>query len=160
VSPPAPATLKPLATFDSYGPEARKAAVEHFGESIEEIESLLDKPSPDEDLREDLAWALWKYARGKANEDGSVPESLAQVSRYIESLDEPARQLRDALERLNDAYMCNDAAAVTVDLMLDAARSKSPGAARGDPVGDGERRQERGRAAARRRVRTLDGSHR
>jgi hypothetical protein len=111
-------TLQPLATFESYGPQAREAALDHFERSIKEIENLLGKHSPDEDLRNDLALTLWKYARGKANHDGSLPESPAQVRRYIESLDKAARQLCDALVKL-DAV--DDAAAATVAIVLDAA---------------------------------------
>jgi hypothetical protein len=118
---PTPAAVKPLAEFDAYGPEARKAALDHFGKSIEEIESILGKSSPDEGLRDDLAWALWKYARGKANQDGSSAESPLQVRRYIESLDEAVRPLRDVLAKLKVACARDDAAAHTVAIMLDAA---------------------------------------
>ena len=121
VSPPAPAAVKPLAEFDAYGSEARKAALDHFGKSIEEIESILGKSSPDEGLRDDLAWALWKYARGKANQDGSSPELPLQVRRYIESLDVAVRPLRDVLAKLKVARARDDAAAHTVAIMLDAA---------------------------------------
>ena len=105
--------LEPLATFESYGPQAREAALDHFERSIKEIENILGKHSPDEDVRNDLALTLWKYARGKADQDGSSPESPAQVRRFIESLDKSARQLRDALVRLDPA--------ATVAFMLDAA---------------------------------------
>lgn len=122
MSSPAPAALEPLAKFESYGPQARKAALAHFEESsIEEIESILGKCSPDEGLRDDLAWALWKYARGKASQDGALPELPSRVRRYIESLDKTARPLHDALAKLEDAYVCDDAAAHTVALMLATA---------------------------------------
>jgi hypothetical protein len=110
-----PTALEPLATFEFYGPQAREAALDHFGRSIKEIENILGKHSPDEDLRNDLTLTLWKYARGKARQDGSLLESPAQVRRYIESLDKSARQLRDALD------IGGDAAAATVAIMLDAA---------------------------------------
>jgi hypothetical protein len=113
-----PSALEPLARFESYGPQAREAALDYFGRSIKEIENILGKHSPDEDLRNDLTLTLWKYARGKAGQDGSLLESPSQVRRYIESLDESARQLRDALVKLD---IGDDAAAATVAIMLGAA---------------------------------------
>jgi hypothetical protein len=106
----APAASKQLlAEFDAYGPEVRKAALDHFGKSIEEIEGILGKSSPDEGLRDDLAGALWKYARGKARQDGSLPELPSQVHRYIKLLDTTARGLRDALARfVGDAQPVDD----------------------------------------------------
>jgi hypothetical protein len=116
-----PTALEPLATFEFYGPQAREAALDHFGRSIKEIENILGKHSPDEDLRNDLTLTLWKYARGKAGQDGSLLESPSQVRRYIKSLDKSARQLRDALVKLEDAYICDDAAAHTTVITLAAA---------------------------------------
>jgi hypothetical protein len=96
----APAASKLLAEFGSYSPETQKAALDHFGKSIEEIEVVLDKCSPDDDLRDDLAMALWEYARGKAHQDGSLPELPSQVSRYIKLLDTTAQRLRDVMVKL------------------------------------------------------------
>lgn len=110
--------LEPLAKFESYGPQARKAALDHFGKSIEEIESILGKSSPDEDLRNDLAWTLWHYTRGKAGQDGSLPERQSDLRRYVESLDETTQPLRDLLAKW---YYDDDATAATVAIMLDAA---------------------------------------
>jgi hypothetical protein len=128
MSSPAPAALEPLAKFEFYGSQARKAALDHFEKSsIDEIESILGKSSPDEGLRDDLAWTLWKYARGKAGQDGSVPELPSHVRHYIELLDKTARPLRDALVKLEDAYICNEAEAHTVAIMLTAAGIDAPG---------------------------------
>jgi hypothetical protein len=121
------AALEPLAKFESYGREARKAALNHFGKSIEEIESILGKSSPDESLRDELASALWKYARGRSGLDGSLPASPSRVRDYVESLDKTARPLRDVLGKLADAYISDDAAAHTVAIMLDAAGIDVPG---------------------------------
>jgi hypothetical protein len=121
------ASLEPLAKFESYGREARKAALNHFGKSIEEIESILGKSSPDESLRDELASALWKYARGRSGLDGSLPASPSRVRDYVESLDKTARPLRDVLGKLADAYISDDAAAHTVAITLDAAGIDVPG---------------------------------
>jgi len=122
------AALEPLAKFESYGREARKAALDHFGKSsIEEIESILWKSSPDESIRDELASALWKYARGRSGLDGSLPESPSRVRDYVESLDKTARPLRDALGKLADAYIRDDAAAHTITIMLAAADIDVPG---------------------------------
>jgi hypothetical protein len=90
-----------LAAFESYSPYAENAAFDHFGKSaLEEIESILGKPSPDWDLRAELALALWKYARGSVGWDGSGQELADQVRHYIEPIEEAARSLRDALRQI------------------------------------------------------------
>jgi hypothetical protein len=107
-----------LAEFESYGAEARKAALDHFGKSIEEIERILGKTSPNEKLRDNLAWTLWHYARGKAGQDGFLPELQSDLRRYVASLDKATRLLHDLLAK---GHYANDAAASTVVIMLTAA---------------------------------------
>jgi hypothetical protein len=90
-----------LAEFDSYGPDAENATFDHFGKSsLEEIERILGKPSPDWNLREELALALWKYARATASQDGGGRELPALVRQYAEAIDTAARSLRDALHQI------------------------------------------------------------
>jgi hypothetical protein len=101
-----PPVLEIPAEFNSYTSQARKAALYHFGESIVEIESILSVSSSDWNLRDDLAWTLWHYARGKAQEDGSWPERSAQVHHHIKSFAGSILPLRE------------DAAAHTAMLML------------------------------------------
>jgi hypothetical protein len=110
-----------LAQFESYGPQVRRAALDHFGKSIEEIEAILGKPSPDEELRDVLGLMLWKYARGVAGRDGSGRERPSEIRHYLEALDNPARRLREALETLLRADNHDDASASTVAILLDAA---------------------------------------
>lgn len=108
-----------MAQFECCGPEARKAALDHFGKSIEEIERILGKTSPNEKLRDDLAWTLWHYARGKAGQDGSLPELPSDPSRYVASLDKATRLLHDMLAK---GHYADDAAASTIVVRLIAAR--------------------------------------
>ena len=110
--------MSSLAQFECCGPEARKAALDHFGKSIEEIERILDKTSPNEKLRDELAWTLWHYARGKACHDGSLPELPSDPRRYVALLDKATRRLHDLLAQ---GHYANDAAASTVTVRLIAA---------------------------------------
>lgn len=104
-----------LAEFESYSPAARQAALEHFDKSLEKIERIFGKSSPDELLRDRLANMLWKYARGKAGQDGAERELPAQISRRATAIGGTARSLHDALQALVD---CDDPAAATVALAL------------------------------------------
>jgi hypothetical protein len=105
-----------LRDFDSFGPEARDCALGHFGRSLPEIESLLGKASPDEGLRNELAMALWKYAR--ADLDGQPIARVKRVGDLVTSLQQPARALLVALDRLENLYCNGDPAATDVALML------------------------------------------
>jgi hypothetical protein len=107
-----------LAKFESYGPRTRKVALAHFGKSIKEIESILGKRKPDPDVRDDLAWALWHYARGKAGLDGSLADRLSDLRRSVELLGKTARLFHDMLAR---GHYAEDAAASTIAVMLNAA---------------------------------------
>jgi hypothetical protein len=121
--------LKLLAAFESYGPEAENTAFDHFGKSIEEIETLLGESSPDWSVRCDLFSLMWKYARGEAGEDGSGRELPSQVRAYLDSIATPAKALHDALTRFLEAYDRDDVAASTVALMFagpDQPRQENP----------------------------------
>ena len=84
-----------LRDFDAFGPQAQDCALGHFGRSLPEIESLFGKASPDEQLRYQLAFALWKYARGDL--DGQRMARGKQVAELIKSMHEPATALLAAL---------------------------------------------------------------
>jgi hypothetical protein len=113
-----PAKPVPLAKIETFGSVAREAALKHFEMSLEEIERILGKSSPDKGLRDDLALALWHYARGKANQDGTLPERPSDLPRYVESLGETARRLHDMLAK---GHYAEYAAANTAVIMLEAA---------------------------------------
>ena len=78
-------------------PEAREAALGYFGASIEDIE-ILRVDSPDAQVREDLAWSLYAYARDRAGDSGYGGEgSPAHIRQRVEAIDKAARSLRAAL---------------------------------------------------------------
>jgi hypothetical protein len=106
-----------LAEFESYGLEARKAALDHFGKSIEEIERILGKTSPNEELRDDLARTLWHYARGKAGQDGPPSGQPSDLHRYAKTLNKATQALYDVLAK---GYYYGDDATITVAIMLSA----------------------------------------
>jgi hypothetical protein len=110
------AEIEALAEIERFGPAAREVVLAHFGGSIEEIESILGKSASD--WSDDLAWVLWKYARGKAGQDNSLPERSSGLRRYLEPLDKTARQLRGMLAK---GRYAEDAAASTAAVMLGAA---------------------------------------
>jgi hypothetical protein len=114
-------SLQPLAGFDRYGPETRPAALRYFGRSLWEIERILGKQSPDSELRENLAWMLWSYARDVTNKEGSGLARPAKINRYLVPLQKPARKLREALLKLDAAYARKDDAGTTAEIMLGAA---------------------------------------
>jgi hypothetical protein len=91
--------LRSLAAFDGYGPEARTMALRYFGGSIWEIESILRRPSPDAELRDDLALMLWNYALDVAGKTGDDPIRLAETNHYLKRLKKQMHQLRATLSR-------------------------------------------------------------
>jgi hypothetical protein len=111
---------RPLAEFECYGSEARAAALCYFDVSLPEIERVLGKQSPDSELRENLAWMLWSYARDLATKEGSGLARPAEINRYLVPLQKPAQKLREALLRLDAAYVRKDDAATTAEIMLGA----------------------------------------
>jgi hypothetical protein len=93
-------------------PEAREAALGYFGTSIEDIERILRVDSPDEQVREDLAWSLYAYARDRAGDSGYGGEgSPEQIRQRVEAINKAARSLRAALAP-------TDGATTTVAVML------------------------------------------
>ena len=105
-----------LRDFDAFGPQAQDCALGHFGRSLPEIESLFGKASPDEQLRYQLAFALWKYARGDL--DGQRMARGKQVAELIKSMHEPASALLAALDKLEILYCYGDSAATETALIL------------------------------------------
>ena len=78
--------------------EARDAALGYFGTAIEDIERILRVDSPDEQVREDLAWSLYAYVRDRAGDSGYSGEgSPAQIRNRVEAIRKAARSLRAAL---------------------------------------------------------------
>lgn len=88
------------------------AALGYFGRSLWEIERVLDAASPDHDLRDALASAIWKYARGLADQDGLRQGPVARVNAYIREINKKQQPLREALLLLFDAYASEDVAAI------------------------------------------------
>jgi hypothetical protein len=95
-------------------PEAREAALGYFGTSIADIEKILRVDSPDAQVREDLAWSLYSYARdtGRDHNVGSGEGSPAQIRHSVETITKAAQSLQTALAPTDAA------ASSTVAVML------------------------------------------
>jgi hypothetical protein len=97
----------------------RDAVLALFGAgALEEIESILRVESPDEQVRENLAWSLHAYARdeyARAVGDrtaGAGAGSPKQIRQRVKAITKAARSLQAALA------LTDDAATTTVAVML------------------------------------------
>ena len=89
--------MRALSTFEAWGTDARDAALHYVEPSLAEIESVLCRPSPDAELRGDLALMLWDYALDVAGKTGGDPIRPAETNRYLTRLKKQVRQLRATL---------------------------------------------------------------